>query len=169
MSSFFKILLTVMILVLLAAQVANAEDVSEKATFSVTIPQAIKLDGIGISPKNQTHGIPIDRKAEFSMLVANSVTPTYWEITTSQPIGVSISYNSGGQIFAVFISMVRDIDGYEIPQENISIYPSKAIFDTGPGGGDVQRIFHFNPIIRVSKKTPPGNYVGTITFTIIGQ
>jgi hypothetical protein len=169
MNRFFKILLFVMLAMVVVTQFAQAEDVSESSTFSVTIPKAIKLEGIGISPRKQYHGIPADQEAVFNLRVADSYDGHNFELTTREPIGVSVSYNSGGHIMAVFISMIRQEDGFQIPQSDIRIYPSKVIFETGSGGGDAQRIFHFNPIIRISKDTPPGNYVGTITFTILGQ
>lgn len=147
-----------------------AANIGDTEQFTVVIPPAIHVEGIGKSALNQTHGIPIDKTAEFGLLVNSSSDGRYWELTTTQPIGVSISYNTRGSIMAVFVSMRRSTDNFQIPSDQISIYPSKVIFDIGPqGGGDSNRIFHFNPIIRIEKNTPPGNYVGTIRFTIVGQ
>lgn len=158
-----------LLLIFLAIILPAKAEVIDSKTFFVEIPKAIKLEGVGISKQEQTHGLPSDVTAEFNLLVSESSDTNSWELTTSAPVGISISYNSGGTIMAVFASMHNLADGYVIPSSDINVYPSKVIFDTGPKGGDSQRIFHFNPIIRVSKNTPPGNYLGTITFTILGQ
>ena len=148
---------------------AFAENIISNSNFFVEIPKTIIVNGIGPCDYSITHGLPTDEHLYFTMLVENSLNPDYWQITTNKPIGVTISYNSGGNILAVFVSLKRIGDNYEIPSSDISIYPSKVIFDTGSEGGDSQRVFHFYPIIKVSKNTPPGNYVGSISFTVIGQ
>ncbi|MGD9581563.1 MAG: hypothetical protein AB7V50_09340 [Vampirovibrionia bacterium] len=143
---------------------------SNEQNFSITIPKAIHINGIGLSAQTQTHGVPLDGSTTFNLEVIESENNDYWELTTVAPVGISISYNADGSILAVFASMTRVNDGYNIPDKDISIYPSKVIFATGPnGGGDSQRIFHFHPKIRVSKDTPPGNYIGNITFTVLAQ
>ena len=148
----------------------SAEDISDQQSFSVTIPKAIHVNGIGLSPQNQYHGTPVEGSTTFDLEVTESEYADSWELTTVHPVGVSVSYNSDGSILAVFASMTRVGDGYRIPDADVSIYPSKVIFATGPdGGGDAQRIFHFHPKIRVSKETPPGNYIGNITFTVLSQ
>lgn len=146
----------------------NAEVVNS-TNFSVEIPKAIKVEDIGISNPGETHGMPQNEPTQFNLLVKNSFDGKSWELTTNKPIGVSLSYNSSGTIVAIFVSMTRTNDGYTIPQSDISIYPSKAIFEATKKGGDEKKIFHFNPIIRISKDTPPGNYVGTIVFSVLGR
>lgn len=147
---------------------ANSQIVGSES-FSVNIPKAVIINGIGTSVMPQTHGVPTGDSTNFSMLVEGSDDGKTWQLTTNIPVGISISYNYGGSIMAVFAQMYRVSDGYTIPPSDISIYPSKVLFDTGAKGGDARRIFHFNPIIRVSKDTPPGVYNGKITFTIVGQ
>lgn len=143
---------------------------STPQSFSLTIPKAIKVNGIGLSAQSQYHGTPQEGSTTFDLEVIESQSGDSWELTTVHPVGVSISYNVGGSILAVFATMTRVQDGFRIPDSDISIYPSKVIFATGPnGGGDSQRIFHFHPKIRVSKDTPPGNYIGNITFTVLSQ
>lgn len=144
-------------------------DLNSKASFTVQIPPVIKVEGLGLSSSDQTHGLPQTGSVAFDMIVNNSNTFDSWELTTSTPIGLSISYNTDGTIVAAFVSMHRESDNYTIPNDDISIYPSKVSFNKSDFGGDTQRIFHFNPIIKVSKNTPPGKYVGNITFTILGE
>ncbi|MEW5822140.1 MAG: hypothetical protein AB1782_18240 [Cyanobacteriota bacterium] len=158
--------LLLFVLLVLPAKAQISED---PQSFNVVIPKAIVIDGVGLSPQTQIFGLPSSQKPEFTYMVISSATNDTWELTTNHPIGISISYNSGGSILAVFVSMTRVEDGYIIPQNQIRIYPSKVLFSTPAGGGASKRIFHFSPIIRVSKDTPPGNYIATIKFTVLGQ
>ncbi|MEW5821447.1 MAG: hypothetical protein AB1782_14745 [Cyanobacteriota bacterium] len=165
-----KIVLALVIYFLLTFNIlVCAQDSNEIRDFELKIPNIITVNKVGLSTLNQKHGLPISSDADFNLLVRNSFDGTSWELTTNKPIGVSISYNSSGTILAVFASMQRLSDGYKIPDNYISIHPSKVVFDTGPSGGDVERIFHFNPIVKVSKHTPPGHYVCIIKFTVSGE
>ena len=151
---------------------AQAKKKINKKTFNVTIPKLVQVNAIGISEYKQYFGLPKkNEEVQFNLRLDKNITSETesWEITTNKPIGMSVTYNSRGNIMAVFVSMKRIKDGVEIPPSDIRIYPSKVVFDIGPGPGNIERIFHFNPIIRVSKKTPPGDYEGTITFTVLSE
>lgn len=146
-----------------------AQKTFDSKTFNVEIPDILTVESVGISPRTQTHGLPSTALTSFNMIVSESTDGQSWELTTGDPVGVSVSYNTSGSIIAIFASMTRIPDGHQIPETDIKIYPSKVIFDTGTWGGDQYRIFHFNPIIRVSKNTPPGHYVSVIRFTVLAE
>lgn len=147
----------------------QAQITTEPKSFTAIIPKTITINGTGLSPKSQQFGIPQNGSTSFDLYVSGSEDGESWELTTGTPMGISITYNGNGSIVAVFVSMTRQEDGFTIPQSDIRISPSKIFFSTPAGYGSVNRIFHFNPIIKVSKDTPPGNYVGTITFSVLGQ
>lgn len=164
-----KTLLTVICFFSFLALPVFSQKTSDSHDIQLQIPQIITVDSVGMSTDQQTHGVPSSSNTKFNLLVRDSFDGQTWELTTNEPIGIALSYNVSGTILAVFASMKRISDGYMIDQSLINIHPSKIIFETGPDGGDFERIFHFNPIVKVSKNTPPGHYVCLITFTVTGE
>lgn len=163
-------LFTIAFLSLFAIPVFAQQTINESESFSVQIPPVMKVEGVGMADASISHGLPSNNAFKYTLLVDNSYNGEDWELTTNVPVGVSVSYNVDGTLVAAFVSMRRANDNFTIPQSDIRIYPSKVVFQTQyeNGRGDSHRIFHFYPIIRVSKNTPPGFYVGEITFTLAG-
>ncbi|OGI00649.1 MAG: hypothetical protein A2Y25_06865 [Candidatus Melainabacteria bacterium GWF2_37_15] len=143
---------------------------SDSEVYTISIPTYYIPNGIGSTDESSTNGLPNTtpdpEDFTFGRMVSGSYTGNQWELTTNKPIGLSLDYNLNAKfsITAEPFTLTNVDNGYTLV--NNRTYPTQIIFNNGTNTSEVERLFRFYPIVKVDKNVPPGNYEGTITFTI---